>query len=136
MKAVILSGGKGTRLAPYTMILPKPLVPIGHKPILDIIVRQLCYYGFTDITLTLGYLSELIQAYFSNVNDIHPNIEIKYIKESKPLGTAGSIGLLKEKINTSFLVMNGDILTSLNYMEFYKYHCEKKSIFTIQIMCK
>jgi len=129
MKAIILSGGKGTRLAPYTMVLPKPLVPIGHKPILDIIVRQLSYYGFKDITLTLGYLSELIQAYFSNVNDIYP--DISFIRESKPLGTAGSLGLLKEKIKEPVLVMNGDILTSLNYRELYDYHCIKKSMLTI-----
>jgi len=131
MKAIILSGGKGTRLAPYTMVLPKPLVPIGHKPILDIIVRQLCYYGFTDITLTLGYLSEIIQAYFYNIDDIHPEIKIKYIRESKPLGTAGSLGIIKEKINDPFLVMNGDILTSLNYKYLYNYHCMKKSILTV-----
>ena len=131
MKAVILSGGKGTRLAPYTMILPKPLVPIGHKPILDIIVRQLSYFGFSDITLTLGYLSELIQAYFSTATSIPSNVDLKYIKEAKPLGTAGSLSLLKEKIDSSFLVMNGDILTTLNYKKLYEYHCEKKSLLTI-----
>jgi len=131
MQAVILSGGKGTRLAPYTMILPKPLVPIGHKPILDIIVRQLSYFGFFDITLTLGYLSELIQAYFSTTNSIPSNLNLKYLRESKPLGTAGSLGLLKKKVNAPFLVMNGDILTSLDYKNVYDYHCEKKSILTI-----
>jgi len=131
MKAIILSGGKGTRLAPYTMVLPKPLVPIGHKPILDIIVRQLYYYGFTDVTLTLGYLSEIIQAYFYNIDKIFPDLQLKYVRESKPLGTAGSLGILKEKIDLPFLVMNGDILTSLNYKELYNFHCMKKTILTI-----
>ncbi|KPA18089.1 nucleoside-diphosphate-sugar pyrophosphorylase, partial [Candidatus Magnetomorum sp. HK-1] len=131
MKAVILSGGKGTRLSPYTMILPKPLVPIGHQPILDIIIRQLHYYGFTDVTLTLGYLAEIIQAYFCSVKDITSKLSLNFIRESKPLGTAGSLGLLKNKFNNSFLVMNGDILTSLNYSDLYKYHCEKKGMLTI-----
>ena len=66
MKAIILAGGKGTRLAPYTTILPKPLIPVGHKPILEIILRQLIFYGFKDITLAVGYLAEIIQAYFQN----------------------------------------------------------------------
>jgi len=66
MKAIILAGGKGTRLAPYTTILPKPLIPVGHKPILEIIIRQLIFYGFKDITLAVGYLAEIIQAYFQN----------------------------------------------------------------------
>ena len=71
MKAVILAGGKGTRLEPYTTVFPKPLVPIGHRPIVDIIVRQLAYYGFRDIVLNVGYLSELIRAYFQNgINDL------------------------------------------------------------------
>ena len=131
MKAIILSGGIGTRLTPYTMVLPKPLVPIGHKPILDIIVRQLCYYGFTDITLTLGYLSEIIQAYFYNVNNHLPELNIKYIRESKPLGTAGSLGIIKDNITDPFLVMNGDILTSLNFKSVYNYHCKKDSVLTI-----
>ena len=131
MKAVILSGGRGTRLSPFTMVIPKPLVPIGHKPILDIIIRQLINADFTDITLTLGYLAEIIQAYFQSVEDLSSKKTINYIRESKPLGTAGSLGLLDSTFKESFLVMNGDILTSLSYKDLYKYHCENKGMLTI-----
>jgi len=134
MKAIILAGGRGTRLSPYTMVIPKPLVPIGHKPILDIIVRQLLYSGFTDITLTLGYLAEIIKAYFSS--DITSKLSISFVTESMPLGTAGSLGILDTTFEESFLVMNGDILTSLNYNNFYKYHCENKGILTIATYTK
>jgi NDP-sugar pyrophosphorylase family protein len=135
MKAVILSGGKGTRLAPYTTIFPKPLVPLGHRPILDIIVRQLIYYGFDNIVLTLGYLSELIQAYFSNVDGRFSKANIKYVREQKPLGTAGSLTLVSG-LDDTFLVMNGDILTSLNYSNLIAYHLEKKGILTIGMHMK
>lgn len=135
MKAVILAGGKGTRLAPYTTIFPKPLVPLGHRPILDIIVRQLAYYGFRDIVLTLGHLAELIQAYFSNCNGAFSQINISYVREKEPLGTAGSLGLVPG-LNHTFLVMNGDILTSLDYSKLIDYHHEKKGILTIGMHSK
>jgi len=132
MKAIILAGGKGTRLSPFTTIIPKPLVPLGNKPILDIIVKQLYYFGFKDITLTLGYLSEIIQAYFTGAKETISNINIRYIKELEPLGTAGSLGLLeKQNIKDSFLVMNGDILTSLNFNKLIEFHKKKDGILTI-----
>ena len=130
MKAVILAGGKGTRLAPYTTIFPKPLVPLGQKPILDIIIRQLAYYGIVEIVLNVGYLAELIQAYFQNVNDKFPDVDITYIKEKHPLGTAGSLGLISG-LNDTFIVMNGDVLTTLDYSKLLAHHREKGGIITI-----
>ena len=135
MKAVILAGGKGTRLAPYTTVFPKPLVPLGHRPILDIIVRQLAYYGIRDIVLTLGYLSELIQAYFSNKDGQLSHVNIDYVKEDEPTGTAGSLSLVPG-LDATFLVMNGDILTSLDYSKLITYHHEKKGILTIAMHMK
>ena len=130
MKAVILAGGKGTRLAPYTTVFPKPLVPIGHRPILDIIIRQLSYYGFRDIVLNVGYLSELIRAYFQNgINDLE-NVNLSYHKEHNPTGTAGSLCSIPDLTET-FLVMNGDILTTLDYTKLVSYHREKGGILTV-----
>ncbi|GAB4573874.1 MAG: sugar phosphate nucleotidyltransferase [Anaerolineae bacterium] len=135
MKAVILAGGKGTRLAPYTTVFPKPLVPLGHRPILDIIVRQLAYYGITDIVLTVGYLAELIQAYFQTANDGMPEVKLTYVKEREPLGTAGSLRLV-EGLDDTFLVMNGDVLTSLNYAEMVAFHRAHGNALTIGIYDK
>lgn len=130
MKAVILAGGKGTRLAPYTTIFPKPLVPLGHRPILDIIIRQLAHYGFRDVVITVGYLAELIQAYFQNSNNQPLNLNLTYVKEHEPTGTAGSLGMIPD-LNETFLVMNGDILTSMDYSKLIAYHKDKGGILTI-----
>lgn len=131
MKAFILAGGKGTRLAPYTTIIPKPLIPIGHKPILEIIIRQLIHYDFKEITLAVGYLSEIIQAYFQNASFMtNKDIRLKYIRESEPLGTAGSIYVLKG-IQEPFLVMNGDVLTTVNYKKLYDFHNNNNAALTI-----
>ncbi len=130
MKAVILAGGRGTRLAPYTTVFPKPLVPMGNRPILDIIIRQLAYYGFRDIIMTVGYLAELIQAYFQNASIQLPDVKLTYFKEQKPLGTAGSLSLIPG-LDKAFLVMNGDILTSMDYSKLVAYHKKKGGILTI-----
>lgn len=135
MKAIILAGGKGTRLAPYTTVFPKPLVPIGCRPILDIIIRQLAYYDFRNIVLTVGYLSELICAYFQNgISDL-TNVNLTFHKEHKPTGTAGSLCSIPDLTET-FLVMNGDILTTLNYTKLISYHREKGGILTIGMHTK
>ena len=128
MKAIILAGGRGTRLAPYTTILPKPLMPVGDKPILDIVIHQLRYYGFTDITLAVGYLSELLMAYFGDGKRF--GVSIHYSHEDQPLGTAGPIALV-EDLTEPFLVMNGDILTALNFRALMTYHQESHAIATI-----
>jgi NDP-sugar pyrophosphorylase family protein len=115
---------------PYTTVFPKPLVPLGQKPILDIIIRQLTYYGFRDIVLSVGYLAELIQAYFQNGSIRFPNISLTYIKEQKPMGTAGSLGLISG-LNETFLVMNGDVLTAMNYSNLIAYHKRNNGVLTI-----
>lgn len=130
MKAIILAGGKGTRLAPYTTVFPKPLVPLGNKPILDIIIHQLRNNNINDITISLGYLAELIEAYIQTNAKDYSNVNISFIKEVKPLGTVGSLSLVPD-LNDTFLVMNGDILTTLNYNNLIKYHKENGALLTI-----
>lgn len=128
MKAVILAGGRGTRLAPYTTILPKPLMPVGDKPILDIVIHQLRYYGFTEITLAVGYLSELLMAYFGDGSRF--GVSIRYSHEDQPLGTAGPIALI-EDLDEPFLVMNGDVLTTLDFGDLMRFHREGDAAATI-----
>ena len=130
MKAVILSGGRGTRLEPYTTAFPKPLVPVGGRPILDIIVRQLIHHGISDIVMSVGYLAELIQAYFHNGSERFKGINLSYVKEDEPMGTAGPLQLIPD-LESTFLVMNGDILTSLDYSRLIRYHQENKALLTI-----
>jgi len=131
MKAVILAGGKGTRLAPYTVAFPKPLMPIGEHPILEIVIKQLRYHGFKEIILAVGHLAELIMTFFGDGSKY--GVKIKYSRENTPLGTAGPLGLLKEELRDTFLVMNGDVLSSLNYHSFVEYHKKNKSHATIAL---
>ena len=119
MQAVILAGGKGRRLRPYTTILPKPMMPVGEKPILGIIIERLAESGITDIIITVGYLAGIIRAYFGDGKQFGVNIE--YFVETEPLGTAGCLSLI-ENLDDEFLVMNGDILTSLDFTDLIKYH--------------
>jgi NDP-sugar pyrophosphorylase family protein len=130
MKTVILAGGKGTRLAPYTTIFPKPLVPIGDRPILEIIIRQLASQGFLNILLSVGHLGELIEAYFQNGRPNIPGLKLDYFRESQPLGTAGSLAMIPD-LNETFLAMNGDILTTLNYQALVEHHRKQKAALTI-----
>jgi len=120
MKVVILAGGKGTRLAPYTTVFPKPLMPIGDVPILQLVIERMKKHGLSDITLAVGYLSELIKAFFGDGSKY--GVRISYSMEEKPLGTAGPLALVKDIHNSPFLTMNGDILTSLDFSEFIKHH--------------
>jgi len=130
VKAIILAGGKGTRLAPYTTVLPKPLMPLGDKPILDIIVRQLKHHGFTDITMAVGHLAELIMAYFGD-GDRH-GVHISYSREEQPLGTAGPLGLIRLP-NEPFLVMNGDVLTTLDFRTMHDQHVAAGAFATVGV---
>ena len=135
MKAIILAGGRGTRLAPYTTILPKPLMPIGEYPIIEILVRQLIAQGITDLTLTVGYLAELIRAYFHNRPSLTEKLKLSYVTEETPTGTAGSLALVPGLTET-FLVMNGDILTTLNFRELIRYHRDQEAALTIAVQKK
>ena len=135
MKAIILAGGRGTRLAPFTTILPKPLMPIGEYPIIEILVRQLIAQGITDLTFTVGYLSELIRAYFHHRTSLTKQIKLSYVDEETPTGTAGSIALVPGLTET-FLVMNGDVLTTLNYQKLIHHHREQNATLTIAVQKK
>ena len=130
MKTVILAGGKGTRLAPYTTIFPKPLVPIGDRPILEIIIRQLSAQGFSDIVLSIGHLGELIEAYFQNARYGIPGLNLEYFRENDPLGTAGPLAMIPG-LDETFLVMNGDILTTIDYRALIRHHKEQRAALTI-----
>jgi len=122
MKAVILAGGKGRRLKPYTLTIPKPLVPVGDYSILEIVIRRLKKFGFRNIVLAVNHMNELIESYFKDGRRF--GVKIEYSIEKKALGTAGPLSLI-DKISDEFLVMNGDILTDLNFAELVAYH--KKS---------
>lgn len=128
MRAIILAGGKGTRLAPYTTILPKPLMPVGDMPILAIIIRQLQQHGFNEITLAVGHLAELLMAYCGDGSKF--NVKIDYSREEQPLGTAGPIALVPNLADT-FLVMNGDLLTTIDYTAMLKYHRQRGALATL-----
>lgn len=128
MRAIILAGGRGTRLKPYTTILPKPLIPITDMPILEVVLRQLRSRGFTRVTMAVGHLAELIQAYFGN--GAKWGLHIDYSREDSPLGTMGPLKLIPD-LPQHFLVMNGDILTDLLFDDFYRAHCGNDAIFTV-----
>jgi NDP-sugar pyrophosphorylase family protein len=128
MQAIILAGGKGRRLLPYTTVLPKPLMPIGDHPILMVILRQLKHYGFNRVTICTGYLHELIHAYIGGSSAT--DLEISYTHEPEPLGTIGPLRLIP-KLDDDFLVMNGDILTDLDFSAFMKAHRSRKALATI-----
>ena len=128
MKAIVMAGGKGSRLAPYTTILPKPLMPIGDMPILEVMLHQMKAAGIDDVVLTVGHLSELLRAFFKDGSQFGLNISYSY--EKCPLGTAGPIALV-EGLDESFLVSNGDVLTTLNLRDLIQFHREQKGIVTI-----
>jgi NDP-sugar pyrophosphorylase family protein len=127
-RAIILAGGKGTRLKPYTISLPKPLVPIGNTPILEIIVRQLKRCDFTHITLTVNHMADIIQAFFGDGSKW--GIKIDYSLEGTALSTMGPLTLIND-LPDNFLVMNGDVLTDLDFDKFYSEHENSGSNFTI-----
>lgn len=129
MKAIVLAGGKGTRLAPYTKILPKPLVPIGDMPILEILLRQMKKAGIDEVILTVGHLAELIRAFFQEGERY--GLRVSYSFENEPLGTAGPLSLIADRIDNTFLVMNGDVLTNLDLCELVSAHQRSGAIATI-----
>jgi NDP-sugar pyrophosphorylase family protein len=128
MKAIVLAGGKGARLAPYTKVLPKPLMPIGDMPILEVILRQMKLAGIKDVVLTVGHLSELLRAFFQDGSRL--GLDISYSYEDSPLGTAGPIAFVPN-LNETFLVMNGDVLSTLSLSKLIEFHKEQNAIATI-----
>ena len=128
MKTVILAGGKGTRLRPYTAVLPKPLMPVDDVPILEIILRQLKSFGLDEITVTVGHLASLIETFFGDGSKF--GVKIEYFREDKPLGTIGSLRLI-EGLGDDFLVMNGDTLTDLEIPNLIDDHMKNSALATI-----
>jgi len=126
--AVILAGGRGSRLAPYTKVLPKPLLPVGDRAILDIVLRQLRAAHFDDIVIAVGHLAHLVQAVLGD-GDVY-GVRIRYHHEHKALGTAGPLSHI-DGLDNSFLMMNGDVLTDLDYAEFLAAHRDSGNVMTI-----
>ncbi len=127
-KAIILAGGLGTRLKPYTISLPKPLMPVGDLPILEIVVRQLAKYQFESITMAVNHQAEIIKAFFGDGTKW--DIEIDYSIEDVPLSTMGPLKIIDD-LPENFLIMNGDVLTDLDFARFFDYHVQNQNMFTI-----
>lgn len=129
MKAVILAGGKGTRLRPYTAVLPKPLMPLGDFPVIEVIIRQLAHAGYRDIILSVGYLSELVRSYCGD--GARWGVTITYSHEESPLSTIAPLRLVGEQLTETFLVMNGDVLCDLDFHAFETFHRTKGGLATV-----
>lgn len=127
-RAVILAGGVGSRLRPYTVVLPKPLMPIGEYPILEVVIRQLADHGFDHVTLAVNHQADIIKSYFNSGKKW--GITIDYSLEKQVLGTMGPLKLIKD-LPENFLVMNGDVLTDLDYSSMYRRHVETGQLFSI-----
>jgi len=128
IRAVVLAGGKGARLAPYTRLFPKPLMPIGDMPILEIMLRQMKRAGIRHVTLTVGYLGKMMHLFFQDGASL--GMQIDYTEESHPLGTSGPLANV-EGLDDTFLVTNGDVLTDIDLAELIAYHREQGAIATI-----
>lgn len=129
--AVLMAGGRGTRLKPYTTYVPKPLMPIGDLPIIEVIIYQLKHYGITDFYICVGHMAQLIQAFLGDGSRF--GVRIQYSLEEQPLGTAGPIGLLKDDLlkYDGFISMNGDVLTTLDYSRAIQRHFDTCSLATV-----
>lgn len=127
-RAVILAGGAGSRLWPYTVTLPKPLMPVGDLPILEIVIRQLSSFAFERITMAVGHQAGIIRAFCNDGQKW--NVKIDYSEEKSPLGTMGPLKLISD-LPDNFLIMNGDVLTDLDFDKFFKLHVDSKNLFTI-----
>jgi len=127
-EVVIMAGGKGERLLPYTSIVPKPLLPIGEKAIVELIIESFKKFGCDNFSLTINYKKNMIKAYF---DELERDYQISYIEEEKPLGTGGSLSFLKHKLTKTFFVSNCDILLDVNYGEIYRYHQQNNNLITV-----
>jgi NDP-mannose synthase len=127
-RAIIMAGGEGARLRPYTTVLPKPLMPIGDRPVLDIVIRQLRRANFERVTIATGYLAELIEAFFRD-GKVY-DVPIDYFREREPLGTVGALALV-EDLDEPFLVMNGDVLTDMDYTALFEHHVASGAAVTV-----
>ena len=130
-KVILMVGGLGTRLRPLTNDVPKPMLDVGNKPILHTIVENFAKYGYTDIIMCVNYKSEIIKEYFGNGDKF--GVKIEYVLESKRMGTAGALSLLKERPKDDFFVMNGDLLTNVNFEYLHEYHKDSNALASICI---
>jgi NDP-mannose synthase len=133
MKAVILAGGKGTRLSPYTTVFPKPLVPVDDKPIIEILLWQLKHHGISSVTISVGHLAELLMAFLGKGEKF--GLPIKYVSEDKPMGTVAPLTLIQD-LPEDFFLMNGDVLTNLNYKDLFEFHKANGCALTIATYSK
>jgi NDP-mannose synthase len=131
MRAVVLAGGRGRRLAPFTTVFPKPLVPIGEMPIIEIVLRQLRWHGIKNVTISIGYLGELIQSYFATLGGL-PGLTIDYLRETEPLGTAGALGYLRDN-DEELLVINGDVLTTFDFAALIAFHERERPALAVAV---
>lgn len=131
-RAIVLAGGKGTRLLPYTVVIPKPMLPIGEIPIIEIISRQLKHHGFDEVTVSLGHLSGVIEHYLETKVNVSGIPHFEYFLEQSPLGTSGPIKAISPS-EDNFLVVNGDILTTLNMSEMWAEHIKENAALTVGI---
>lgn len=130
-KVILMVGGLGTRLRPLTNDVPKPMLDVGNKPILHTIVENFAKYGYTDIIMCVNYKSEIIKEYFGNGDKF--GVKIEYVLESKRMGTAGALSLLQKRPKDDFFVMNGDLLTNVNFEYLHEYHKDSNALASICI---
>lgn len=131
MKAVIQAGGKGARLRPYTLLLPKPLMPVGDLPVIEILLKWLRRWGVKKTYITIGYLGNLIRSLCGDGSQW--DIEIIYSQEPEPLGTIGPLRLIKNQLTETFFTLNGDLITDLNLHEFKAYHRQHRGLITVAV---
>lgn len=131
LTAVVMAGGKGTRLAPFTFVLPKPLIPLGDVPIVEIMIARLAEHGVTRVIFCLGHMAEIVVAYLSGLHERFQQLAFEFVRESEPLGTAGPLQLVTDLVGEDFIVSNGDLLTDLDYGELLNYHRDRKAILTV-----
>jgi NDP-sugar pyrophosphorylase family protein len=130
--AIILAGGKGTRLLPYTIVMPKPMLPIGEIPIIEIISRQLYFHGFADVTVSLGHLSGIIELFLESKSQKEGMPKFHFFLEENPLGTSGPIKAINPD-SDNFMVVNGDILTTLDMRKMWEKHIADNAILTVGV---
>ncbi len=130
-RVVLMAGGLGTRLRPLTEHTPKPMLKVGNRPILETIIMNFKKYGFTNIIISVSYKSEIIEEYFKDGSDL--GVTIEYIHEEKRMGTAGALSLIKDKLDEPFFVMNGDLLTNINFENMMEYHISHNAIATMGV---
>jgi mannose-1-phosphate guanylyltransferase len=131
MKAVIQAGGKGTRLRPYTFIMPKPMMPVGDQPVIEVLLKWMRRWGIKDAYITTGYLGHLIKAHCNDGCQF--DMSIKYSEESEPMGTIGALRLLDEWLDDTFFTLNGDLITNINLRDFYNYHKSHDGSITVGV---